>query len=244
MQIGHNRRKFNWMMRKRPDECEPGTPEYADALMAELQLSWDKRDGREEAWGHELFDRVALWAESQAWKYFPEDMPYGHPAQMLRDATGATIPELKEWVLYRFDAQHWDKLDRFLQVKGGGNNNPDGRKGKQEINVDNINIDSTYTRPTGTSEDYAVRKLRKEGLDTLADDVRAGKISANAAMIECGFRPRMIQFSERSQPEQIASKLLELPEATLIAVLTIMDEKVNTKPVATLGESTQLRLVP
>jgi hypothetical protein len=65
-----------------------------------------------------------------------------------------------------------------------------GRKGERNDLVDNINyVDS----PDGTSTAYALRKLRTDA-PTLHARVLAGEISPHAAMVEAGYRRKMIQI--------------------------------------------------
>jgi hypothetical protein len=52
------------------------------------------------------------------------------------------------------------------------------------------NIHGNNERPSGTSRQAAVRRLRKDRPDLL-EKVKAGELSANAAAIEAGFRKRV-----------------------------------------------------
>jgi hypothetical protein len=85
-------------------------------------------------------------------------------------------------------------IDQEIQRPAGGANNPYGRAGKPyevEINVDNINVDSTNQRPDGTSRQAALRRLRKDRPDLL-ERVTGGELSPHAAMLEAGFRRKTI----------------------------------------------------
>jgi hypothetical protein len=68
--------------------------------------------------------------------------------------------------------------------------------------VDNIN--EVEARPTGTSQQAAIRRLRKHRPDLL-EDVKAGKLSAHAAMIQAGLRQRSISIPD--DPKQAARRL-------------------------------------
>lgn len=64
--------------------------------------------------------------------------------------------------------------------------------------VDNVNNsgspksnNSSAARPTGNSESAALRRLRKDRLDLHAQ-VIAGEMSAHAAMVKAGFRPKTV----------------------------------------------------
>lgn len=100
----------------------------------------------------------------------------------------------------RDDLEAMNMLDEALSRPDGGANNPDGCKGKPDevITVDNIHGDSTSaapTRPTGTSRQAALRRLRKDAPELLAQ-VIAGVKSAHAAMVEAGFRRRKTPLDE------------------------------------------------
>lgn len=87
------------------------------------------------------------------------------------------------------DPESLDLLDQVLQ-------NP------AHIHHDDNNIQ--VKAPQGTSRDRALRKLRKDA-PKLHAEVLAGRISAHAAMVKAGFRPRM--FSVRADPESAARTL-------------------------------------
>lgn len=91
----------------------------------------------------------------------------------------------------------------------GGANNPHGRAGKpaEEINVDNVNVD-TGARPTGNSAEAGLRRLAKEaeaGDEKAADNLRQvheGRKSVNAACVEMGWRPAKIDREVRDRAAQ------------------------------------------
>jgi hypothetical protein len=74
--------------------------------------------------------------------------------------------------------QDVDKKDR-------ANQRPGGRPKDQTVNTENDDVNSL--RPVGNSAATALRRLRKDRPDLHARAL-AGEISANAAMIEAGFR--------------------------------------------------------
>lgn len=67
--------------------------------------------------------------------------------------------------------------------------------------VDNINVTE---RPTGTSADYALRKLREDAPE-LHRQVLDGALSPHAAMVEAGFRRKTITVPV--DPERAAATL-------------------------------------
>lgn len=103
-----------------------------------------------------------------------------------------------------------DALDRATQGKHGGDRS----------NVDNINV---ADRPTGTSEAATVRRLRKDRPDLHAQYL-ANEISANAAAILAGFRPKT--FTVRAdRAESIAATLRrQLDPEVLAAVIDLLVE--------------------
>ncbi|MFE9736162.1 hypothetical protein ACFYO9_37550 [Streptomyces sp. NPDC005863] len=104
---------------------------------------------------------------------------------------GASIDLLKRLVAP--DAEAADLLDRALQNREGspGTNN----------NV----ISSGETNPQGNSRARALRRLRKDEPELHAD-VLAGRLSAHAAMVQAGFRPKTVSLPV-SQPDSIAAAL-------------------------------------
>lgn len=103
--------------------------------------------------------------------------------------------------LKRFIADEADLLVQFQEAldRGkGGANNPQGLGGltgktaEGTVNHSNRMIDSepapsVAPAQQGTTVQYAVRRLARERPDLL-EKVKAGGLSANAAMVEAGFR--------------------------------------------------------
>jgi UDP-N-acetylmuramoylalanine-D-glutamate ligase len=110
---------------------------------------------------HESFER-----------YVTDNLPTG---------LGTTIRFLKN--LCRDDDEALEAIDAATKHKPGGGKN---QHTKQNSLVDNIN---EATRPTGTSRDAAIRRLRKDRPDLL-EKVIAGQLSAHAAACEAGFRKK------------------------------------------------------
>jgi hypothetical protein len=72
-------------------------------------------------------------------------------------------------------------------------------------NVDNVHDNGDQARPTGNSARYALRKLRKDAPELHAD-VLAGRLSAHAAMVKAGFRPRTVSVPF-AHPDAVAAVL-------------------------------------
>ena len=111
--------------------------------------------------------------------------------------------------------------------------NPDGapignkNAAKEKTTVDNINSClERHERPTGTSEAATVRRLRKDRPDLHAQYL-ANEISANAAAILAGFRPKT--FTVRAdRAESIAGTLRRnLDKDTLNAVVSLLQGEVS-----------------
>jgi len=114
------------------------------------------------------------------------------------------------------DVEALDLLDRALQGKHGGDRKSD------RIKRDNVTVDRDPNQ-RGSSADYALRRLRKDAPELHAE-VLAGKLSAHAAMVKAGFRPRT--FTVRADnPERIAATLRrQLDPDTLTTVVRLLQE--------------------
>lgn len=77
-----------------------------------------------------------------------------------------------------------DLLDRAMKRPSGGST-------EINLNVDNIHNESDLGRPSGTSREAGLRRLRKDRPDLHAE-VLAGRLSTHAAMVKAGFRKRKI----------------------------------------------------
>lgn len=113
---------------------------------------------------------------------------------------GATVELIRK--LVAGDPEAVDLLDQALQ------NEP----GRPLETVDNIN-----SRPNGTSQDAALRRLRKDAPE-LHDEVLAGNLSAHAAMVKAGYRPKSVTV-RTDRPESIASTLRKHLDAQALARL-------------------------
>lgn len=107
-------------------------------------------------------------AHSSFERYVTDDLPTG---------LGTTIRMLKS--ICRDDVEALDAIDRATV----------GKQGSRTDIVDNIN---EVQRPTGTSRDAALRRLRKDRPDLL-ERVLANELSAHAAAVEAGFRKKPSQ---------------------------------------------------
>jgi len=75
-----------------------------------------------------------------------------------------------------------DLLDRALQ-----------RPSHLHAELDQDGVDNIHVRPSGTSKEAGLRRLRKDRPD-LHTEVLAGRLSTHAAMVKAGFRQRKISI--------------------------------------------------
>ncbi|MER7280466.1 hypothetical protein ABT369_39115 [Dactylosporangium sp. NPDC000244] len=127
-------------------------------------------------------------------------------AQPLR-GIGASVDLVRRIVAD--DVEAVDLLDRALQQRHGG----DRSKG------DVITLADPNRR--GTSKDYALRKLRKDAPELHAQ-VIAGRLSAHAAMVRAGFRPKTFTVRAESAEDVVATLRRRLPLEMLTKVVEIL----------------------
>lgn len=113
-------------------------------------------------------------------------------ADFIVDSRGldTTVERVRD--LIQRDVELVDLLDRELQGKQGGR-------------TDLVNNVNEVPRPEGNARATALRKLRKDAPDLHAQ-VLAEKISAHAAMVQAGFRPRTLSV-RLDDPISIARSL-------------------------------------
>ena len=101
-----------------------------------------------------------------------------------------------------------DLLDRAVQRGHGG----------PRTKLDNIQLDPP---PSGTSQTAALRRLRKDAPELHAE-VLAGTLSAHAAMVKAGFRPKSFSVPA-GRPEQLVAALRRnLDPADLAEVVKLL----------------------
>ncbi len=98
---------------------------------------------------------------------------------------GCGWPLDKVRALLRDDAEARVLFEQALQEDSRPGGDRQSEKAKSIVNIVNNG------RPMGNTEAYALRRLTKDRPDLL-QRVIAGDLSANAAMIEAGFRRRML----------------------------------------------------
>ena len=136
--------------------------------------------------------------EEESWREFVT--PRGELVRHARFVDFVTTPPTRgigasEDLVRRIvgsDTEALDLLDQALT----------GRQGER---TDLGNIVTKVERPEGNSQAKALRRLRKDA-PSLHTEVLAGRLSAHAAMVQAGFRPKTISVPV-SRPESIAAAL-------------------------------------
>jgi hypothetical protein len=116
---------------------------------------------------------------------------------------GATVEMLRR--VLGDDMAALDLLDRALQ-------NPVGHPEKDSIR--------TVSKTGGTTKDQALRKLRKDAPELHAE-VLAGNLTAHAAMVQAGYRPKTFTVRADS-PESVAATLRRQLDPQSIAQLALL----------------------
>lgn len=164
------------------------------------------RLARERGWQEFLFpeapDRVYRWNAAEFRRFIESPRPGGCETPL--------------YVLERM-LRGTEAWDTFLELTRGERGAPEGNRNaakEEETNCDSITVchdaDPAPTKPppTGTSVSYALRRLSRERPD-LYEAVKSGETTANAAMIEAGFRPPQltIPLDPRKAARRIARHL-------------------------------------
>lgn len=107
------------------------------------------------------------------------------------------------------DPEALDLLDRALQ-------NVPYIHASPGPDVDNINV-----RPTGTSKEYALRRLRKDAPELHAK-VLSGEITPHAAMVQAGFRPPTFTIRADKPDSVVATLRRQLAPDMLAEVVRLL----------------------
>jgi hypothetical protein len=172
---------------------EPGSPAWCIQTVLYLK---DHVRHVDEQW-RQADQILADLVKARAWKVIPPGQPYGTLSKMLKAEIGLDAREIRNRI-------------KAAELTAQGANVTAGKKGFQR--TDNIS-----TLEYGTSETYTVRRLRRDRPD-LADRVEQGALSANAAAIQAGFRPKTITVPV-TKPETVARSLRKYMSADDIAKL-------------------------
>ena len=135
-----------------------------------------KRILKEERWKKRVVQKTGEIIEFKTFREFVTTPPL--------EGLGADL-DLINRICYA-DAESVSLLDRETTGKPGG----DKKSEQYNLTVDNVNS-GLPERPTGNALRYALRRLRRERPE-LHERVLGQELSANAAMIEAGFRDKTI----------------------------------------------------
>lgn len=130
-----------------------------------------KRCLREECWRDRVLERTGERVKFDRFEEFVRTPPL--------EGLGADVELVKRIV--KDDKEALDLLDQAMQTKPGR----PPKKAEAET------LDNIQGFPSGTSESAALRRLRKDRPDLLARVIE-GEVSAHAAMVAAGFRPKTI----------------------------------------------------
>jgi hypothetical protein len=152
--------------------------------------------------------------ETGAWREFVtqrgDHVPHARFADFVTTpplkGLGATMDLIERVVAD--DPVTLDLLDKAMQRPHGG----DRRSEEAKTNVNNVNVG----RPVGNATATALRKLRKDAPELHAK-VLANEMTAHAAMIQAGFRPRTATV--RLDNAQSMARVLRKVEPPVLAEL-------------------------
>lgn len=127
-------------------------------------------------------------------------------------------------LICRGDTALENELDRLLQRPGGRPSGSARPTPDEECEEKTFNIIKGFEAPVGTSKGQALRKLRKDAPE-LHDEVLAGTISAHAAMVKAGFRPKTITIRV-DEAESVARSLRQhMPPEALAELVDLLQGK-------------------
>ena len=173
----------------------PGSPEWCYQTMTLLKSSYRHIHIDQEHFTHYLNEL----REHRAWEKVPVDHPYGTEEKMLVAELGKRVDEITaELSAAKHDLRQQERksvaqeLDAETpSLKDVGHPGSNSNTQKNDISF-------------GTSAAYAIAKLRKDRPD-IHRRVLDGELTANAGMIEAGFRKK-----RPSQKLSIVDRMLRL----------------------------------
>lgn len=145
------------------------------------------------------------WADPASGRRFGPFRSFEHfvLAPAAKGGLGSSVTQLRG--LCEKDIEARNAIDEATQRPIGINQHSEGFNNVQAL------------APVGNSEPAALRRLRKDRPDLHAD-VLAERLSAHAAMVEAGFRPKTATITV-TRPEAVARSLLKYMSADDIAKL-------------------------
>lgn len=148
-----------------------------------------------------LLSSLALAIETEAWK----SLGIADFRAFIESDQGlsASVDDIKTLVSLRHRHEGIDSATRermdWLRAQVWDLLNPEGRRPGRPKKTDNA--DNVRNKAFGNDPDYALRRLKRDNPE-LASRVLRGEISAHAAAVEAGFRPKTITVP--LNPEKMA----------------------------------------
>lgn len=151
-----------------------------------------------------FLDLLADAVEIRAWERLPSKTFVGFIEQPYPNGIGSTVDTVRTMMRLRHRHEGMDpgvdgrmrdlrqEVINLLNPKQAAN----GEIGRGRGSLDNIKAN-----PGGTDPDYALRRLKRDNPE-LAQRVLTGELSAHAAAVQAGFRPRTITVP--LDPEKMA----------------------------------------
>jgi hypothetical protein len=176
---------------------EPGSPAWCIQTVRYLKSHVRHVD---EQWrqADQVLDELIKY---HAWEVIPTGgKPYGTLGKMLKAEVGIDERAIKNAI-------------KKAELAARGTNIQIGHRGFQRS-------DNITSLERGTSETYTIRRLRRDRPD-LADRVEQRELTAHAAAIEAGFRPKTVSIPV-TKPEAVAKALLKYMSEDDIAKLITM----------------------
>lgn len=125
----------------------------------------------------------------------------------VKGGLGSSIRQIRG--LCEGDKEALDAIDKILQRPAGGD------RRSSDFNVNNVHVE----RPAGNTESAALRRLRQAAPELHAE-VLAERLTAHAAMVQAGFRPKTISVAV-ARPDAVARSLLKHMSADDMALLLV-----------------------
>lgn len=189
-----------------PKSTVPGTRPWAETVAANAKryAAFTENDVRP------LVERYRALCDHEVWELFFSGQLEAKE-RFCRELLG-------------YEAEFLDTMSKGVEILDGrGHHGPisttqalDAHGGDRKSQVFRDGI-TNLKPPADNSADYVVRRLRRDK-NPLAERVEQGEISAHAAAIQAGFRPRRISVSV-ARPEAVARSLLKYMSADDIAKL-------------------------
>lgn len=186
-----------------PDSTVPGTRAWAETVAANARryAGFTEKDVRP------LVERYRQLCDHEAWElWYPSQLEARE--RFFRDVLG-------------YEAEFLDMMSKGVEILDGhGHQGPVPQQAAEMAVLADRGRPRKGSNPIfnpGRGSTYDVRRLRRDRPD-LAERVERREMSANAAAIEAGFRPKKISVPV-TRPEAVARSLLKYMSADDIAKL-------------------------